>query len=276
LTLARAAATERRLLEPIAEFAERDGYLVYRSDRFPDYYAGNGIEIRDPGGRNLRQWEAIFRREFDSDLFRHRTFSFQRAPELEPLAAEAREAGYKVIFLSYLIATRPLGVGPPPAGLSIERIETEDGWQRLLQFEDRTSPGYDWYEGPESTASLLAKTRHVSEKVGIEWLALVEDGGAIASKLGFFRHGPVYRLQEVATAEEHRRRGLCSYLLRLVLRRALEEDDAEGVVVSADRDYHAIDLYRKLGFEEVGETVELMRFPHAADARGNAARPNSN
>jgi ribosomal protein S18 acetylase RimI-like enzyme len=260
LTLAQAAATERRLLEPIAEITEREGYLVYRSDGFPDYYAGNGIEIREPG-RSLAEWEAVFAREFDTHVSRHRTFTFERAPELEPLASEAFEAGYRVEFLAYLIAKRALPAGEPPAGLAVERIDSDAGWERLLAFEDRVSRAFEWYEGPDSTESLLAKTRYVSEQVGIEWLALVDGAGTIASKLGLFRHGSVYRLQDVATAEEHRRQGLSSYLLRLALRRAVEEDDAQGLVVAADRDYHAIDLYRKLGFEDVGQTVVLMRFP---------------
>ena len=264
MTLAHATATAQRLLEPIAEFREREGYLVYRSDRFPDYYAANGIEIREPAGRRLTEWESIFGEEFDRAVFRHRTFTFDRAPELEPLAAEAAEAGYNVVFLSYLIATSAPAPGSPPKGLAVEQIQSEQDWQRLLRFEDRVSRGYDWYEGPESTASLLAKTRYVSERVGIEWLALVDADGEIASKLGLFRHGPVYRLQEVATAEEQRRRGLSSYLLRLALHRAIEEGGAEGLVVEADRNDHAIDLYRKLGFEEVGETVALMQYPRAA------------
>jgi ribosomal protein S18 acetylase RimI-like enzyme len=261
MSLEHAAATERRLLEPIAEFKQRDGYLVYRSDRFPSFYAANGIDIREVGGGDLEQWEAIFRREFNHPDFRHLTFTFKLTPALELLAAEASAAGYDVTFLRYLVATSALPTGSPPAGLVVETIESDDAWDRLLRFQDLVSRGSDWYEGPESTRSLLAKTRYVSEQVGIEWLALVDDEGTIASKLGLFRHGPVYRLQEVATANEQRRRGLSSYLLRLALFKAIEEGGAEGLVVEADRDYHAIDLYRKLGFEDVGETVSLMRYP---------------
>ncbi|MEA2421212.1 MAG: hypothetical protein QOF55_311 [Thermoleophilaceae bacterium] len=261
MSLDHAVATARRLLEPIARFTDHGDYLVYRSDRFPTYCAANGIEIRATRGLGLDGWEAIFDREFGPGTFEHRTFTFNREPEFEPLASAAATAGYDVTFLSYLIATEARPPGPVPAGFTLEPVESEEAWQRLGRLEDRMSKDDPWYEGPESSERLFAKTRYVSEQVGIEWLTLLDADGALATKLGLFRHGPVYRLQDVGTAPEYRRRGLSSYLLRVALARALHEGGADGLVVEADTEYHAIDLYRKLGFRDVGETAALMLFP---------------
>lgn len=259
LGLEHAIATERRLLEPIAELTDNGDHLVYRSDRFPTFYFANGIEIRAPRDGGLSTWEEVFDSSFDRSVFEHRTFTSKRIPELAPLAGEAKEAGYDVMFLSYLIATRAIPPGPPPDGLVLAAVESEEDWDRLRIWDDLNARGAPWYQGPESSDRLFARVRYVSERIGMEWLTLLDDEGRIASKIGLFRHGRVYRLQDVVTGAAFRRRGLSSYLLRVALERALE--DAEGLVVQADVDYHAIDLYRKLGFEDVGESVEMMLYP---------------
>jgi ribosomal protein S18 acetylase RimI-like enzyme len=256
-----ALATERRLFEPICEFERHDGYRVYRSDRFPSYYGANGIEIESAPPRRLRAWEDAFHEAFDSERFEHVTLTFAPRPELAGLIEEAHVAGYNVSNDVYLIATRRLPSGPPPDGLRLEEIDGEQGWERLGVFEDRLNRGYDWYAGEASSAGLLAKTRYVSERIGIRWIALTTHSGEVRAKLGVFRHGQVCRLQDVATLPEHRRRGLATYLLRSALDDTLDTPGLEGLVVCAERDYHAIDLYRKLGFRELGETVTLMRYP---------------
>ena len=259
LGLEHAVATERRLLEPIAEVGDHGDYLVVRSDRFPTYYAENRIDIRRARDGGLDAWEQVFARHFDAGTFEHKTFTFKRTPALEPIAVEGRERGYRVAFLSYLIATRVQPTGPAPEGFTLARVETEGDWERLRAWDDLVSRDKPWYQGPESSDRLFARLRYVSERIGIEWLTLLDEQGRIASKLGLFRHGPVYRLQDVVTDPSYRRRGLSSHLLRVALQRALT--DADGLVVQADVDYHAIDLYRKLGFEDVGQSVEMMLYP---------------
>ncbi|MEX0972385.1 MAG: GNAT family N-acetyltransferase [Solirubrobacterales bacterium] len=258
--LADALATERRLLEPICELWRSDAGLVFRSRRFPGYYGANGIEIDDPASRRLAAWEETFHDAFDPGHFEHVTLKLVSGPDSRRLVEEARAAGYDVSQDAYLVATEALPAEPsPPDGLRLEVLKGEDGWRRLAAFEDRLSRGYGWYSA-RGVSQLLQKTRFVSARIGIEWLGLSRDDD-LRSKLGVFRAGPVCRLQDVATLHPHRRRGLASHLVRVALDRALGPLGAEGLVVCAERDYHAIDLYRKLGFRELGETVTLMRYP---------------
>jgi ribosomal protein S18 acetylase RimI-like enzyme len=255
-----ALATERRLLEPICVFVEKEEFLVYRSERFPRYYGANGLELRVAKGA-LQDWEDKFRREFDPRRYRHVTLRFHEDPEFAPLVREATSSGYHVSHDAYLVATRLLNEGQPPHNLRLVIIDEEAAWSQLRHFEDRLGREQDWYDGEASSDRLFAKTRYVSEAVGIRWIALVDNVGEIHSKLGLFAHGDVCRLQDVATAPEDRRRGLATYLLRVALRHAFVEWHATGLVVCAARDYHAIDLYRKLGFAELGGVVTLMRYP---------------
>ncbi len=96
-------ATEMRLLEPICEFEEHDGYMVYRSPLFPNFYGGNGIEITDPAEISLAEWEGIFAGHFDGARFLHTTFSIPDESAFAPLADAARAARYNVVeTISYM------------------------------------------------------------------------------------------------------------------------------------------------------------------------------
>ena len=89
------------------------------------------------------------------------------------------------------------------------------------------------------------------------------------AKLGIFMHKSVARLQDVRTARTHRRLGLASYLVSFAIDHALTKLGAKRLALMADIDYYAIDLYRKLGFRDVGEHVTLMKYPVVNPAYGD-------
>jgi GNAT superfamily N-acetyltransferase len=85
--------------------------------------------------------------------------------------------------------------------------------------------------------------------------------------LGIFSVGSgVARFQAVDTHPAHRRQGLASHLILTAGVYALSELGAETLVISADPDYHAIDIYRSLGFVERERQVQLERVPTARRA----------
>gem|GEM_PF-1568757 len=256
-------STEMRLLEPICTFQRLDGYNVYRSDRFPSYYGGNGIQIGDPGAGSLREWEEIFRSHFEPGRFEHTTFTFPLRDRFLPLMEQARSAGYHVETDAYMFADSTDCCHPLPEGVEIRRIETEEDWEDLARFEEATYVDGDWYD-PDYTGPdrLFEKKRFTSEAIGIDWFGLVRPGGReLLARLGIFQHNGICRLQDVETAEEHRRRGLAGALVSFAIEHAITTLGTAGLALSADLDYHAIDLYRNLGFREVGEYVEMMNYP---------------
>jgi ribosomal protein S18 acetylase RimI-like enzyme len=150
-----------------------------------------------------------------------------------------------------------------PDEFTIKRVESEEEWMRMQQLSEEEDPDQPWYD-PSYTGPnrLFEKTRFVSESVGIEWFYIAERGGSeMLAKLGMFIHNGIARLQDVATSRNHRRRGLASYLVSAAIHRALELEGAALLSLAADMDYHAVDLYRKLGFEDVGEYLTLMKYP---------------
>lgn len=83
--------------------------------------------------------------------------------------------------------------------------------------------------------------------------------------LGIFSDGSgVARYQSVETHPAHRRRGLARRLVHEASVYATTELAATTLVIVADPGYHAIDLYRSLGFRDQEKQLQLARPPGAA------------
>lgn len=256
-------STEMRLLEPICEFIEIEGGSLFRSSRFRNYYGGNGITLHDPLGRSLVEWEEVFAGFFDPSLYEHTTFLFPREERFGRLIDEARAAGYHVSFDTYMFVDNTDLCRPIPPELELHRVQSEREWEKLAEFRSASYEGGDWYDpeydGPDR---LFEKTRFTSEQVGIDWFYLAGRGEEeMLASLGLFTHNGICRLQDVETAEAHRRKGLASVLVSAAIDRAINVLGTRGVALCADSDYHAVDLYHKLGFVDVGDAVTLMKYP---------------
>ncbi len=270
-------ATERRLQEPICSFTPGEGYTVYQSERYPRFCGGNGIEIDDPRDRSLADWEELFVRYFQAGQYEHKTFTYPDAPPFARITEEARAGGYHVtsdIFLALDHTRLCRGV---PEGYEVGQVRDEGGYARIMAGLEIAFCGEDWYT-PGAAARLFTKTRHVSDDTGMEWWYLrPRDKEDFAAWLAIFCHQGVGRVEDVATLPSYRRRGLAGALVSFAVRRLLENMGAKVVALDADEDYHAIELYRKLGFAEVGRRVALMKYPvqNPAPPGGSSGTPAS-
>ena len=253
--------TETKLLEPICSIRAHDGYEVFRSDAFPKFYGGNGIAIHSPGNGTLAEWESRFHEHFEPEVFDHFMFTFPDAPEFSGIAEQAREKGYDEVSLivGVVIEDREQLVEVSDR-VEIRRVDDEAHWQALEHFEIESSRDEAWFS--ESVCrQLFAKSRRVSEAIGIEWFCLYERGGdEILAKLGIFKEGDVARLQNVATALHRRREGLASQLVSFATHYAFDTLGASGLAICADDDYHALELYRKLGGRDAMRHMWLMKY----------------
>lgn len=255
-------ATELRLLEPICTFDKRDGYTVYKSDLFPNYMAGNGIEIHDPQNLSLAEWEDLSGQCFDLRPSSHMSFTFPKRPEFAELIERGKAEGYEVEIEAYMSADHTRRLSQTPSEFEIREILTASDWERSRVFHAEATREYDWYESDAESDQLFEKTRFTSEAVGIRWFYVSYPGGSeILAKLGLFEHQGLWRLQDVMTAQPYRRQGLASFLVSFALREAIDRQKGSALALVTDIDYYAIDLYRKLGFVSCGEAVTLMKYP---------------
>ena len=104
----------------------------------------------------------------------------------------------------------------------------------------------------------IAASRALCESGSGRWFGAFEDG-ALRAALGIVADGDgLARYQMVETHPEARRRGLATSLVHLAGTTVLD-DGATTLVILADPGYHAIDVYRSLGFVERETKVELTR-----------------
>ena len=81
--------------------------------------------------------------------------------------------------------------------------------------------------------------------------------------LGLFFEGRVGRFQEVLTDARFRRRGICAALVHQTALHAFSAG-AEQLVMIADADYHALGLYRGLGFRDAEGMITACKAPRDA------------
>jgi GNAT superfamily N-acetyltransferase len=147
---------------------------------------------------------------------------------------------------------------------TFRRVRDDEDWLRATDLstvndEERDSPGQRAYAGLRMRA-----IRRVCEQGHGAWFgAFFED--EMRAGLGIFSVGAgLARFQAVDTHPEHRRQGLASHLVHTAGRYALSELGARTLVIAADPDYHAIDIYRSLGFADRERQMQLERVADAA------------
>lgn len=258
-------ASERRLAHAICSFKDGPGYQWFRSDEFPGFYAGNGI-LSDGTRPDLRieDWVAIFREHFPNPPYRHVTLVFPEGTVAPALLDSARERGFRLFPELLMTASVDVLAGPQPSTATTSMPQLLDltrDREALFDLHLSESISADWFEDAKSFRGLFNKTMALSERVGMEWLAIKQDdaNGALASALGYFDEGPICRLQEVVTAPTARRRGLATCLIRDVATRAARRE-VSMIGLVAEEGEEGYRLYRSLGFDTLACDVTVMHY----------------
>lgn len=131
----------------------------------------------------------------------------------------------------------------------------EVGLELLRGLRREALFAYPWAT-PEVADQLVDAKVGIAERVTVRsFAAFVE--GEVVSYTDLFVDGAIAQVEDVATVPAHRNRGLA----RAVVLRAIDEARAGGAelvfLVASDEDWPK-ELYRKLGFDELGRYVKLM------------------
>ncbi len=258
-------ASDHRLRSALCTFREEQGYCVFRSDKFPEFYAGNGLMIKRPHpDKTLDDWITLFHDSFPRDQYRHVTLTLHADTASPRLLDEAERRGYHVIHeVLMAAASRALAhlADRPEPRASTRVLTGSDDMRSLYELHLSRARGEDWFGEESDFSGLFGKTMAVSEAVDITWLAakLTNSCNPLDSALGFFDHGKLCRLQEVITAPGSRGQGLATMLIREAGRRAvLRRAETVGLIAEVDGDGHR--LYQGLGFREFDREVTLLDY----------------
>jgi ribosomal protein S18 acetylase RimI-like enzyme len=178
----------------------------------------------------------------------HRLLFFRDARLAERLAPELIDSGWRFERHVFMAHRRPAERG---ADTSIVAEVTADV---IRAARERQIRSYPWGTA-ELAQQLLDAKAHIP--VETRFFAVLVDGD-VASYSDLYLNGDIAQVEDVATVPEHRERGYAS----AVVLRAVEEARAAGaelVFLVADADDWPKKLYRRLGFDEIGEYAKLIR-----------------
>jgi GNAT superfamily N-acetyltransferase len=240
-----------------AQIEEHDDHLVIRTASNPAYRWGNFLLFHSPPGqRDAERWVRRFERAFPAAQYLALGID---SPSGELGAAdELSAAGLAANVDTVLTAASLRAPRRVATGVEFRPTEGDDDWRKALELRvltaDTATPAYRQFVERE-----MAAIRNVCEQGHGAWFAAARDGELQAS-LGVFDASPgTARFQSVDTHPEHRRQGLASNLLYAAGEWARTELRATTLVIAADPNYFAIDIYRSLGFTEHDHKVSLSR-----------------
>lgn len=236
-----------------SQIVDRGDHLVVRTDQNPGYYWGNFILARDDLD-NAERWVRVFRQSFPAAA--HLAIGLDTARSAVPLDGY-RAAGLAPEVSTVLVATEPALPQRPRPEADIRTLRTDADWAQVMnpRAEGPIEPAEQSFQDRK-----MAEWRRLAEAGHGAWFGAFVDGDLRAG-LGLFSDGSgVARFQSVDTHPDYRGRGLASWLIYEASRYGRSTLAARELVIVADPEYLAIEIYRVLGFVDTEVQVQL-QFP---------------
>lgn len=240
-----------------SEVAHRDRHVVVRTPANPTYFWGNFVLFADPvGPGEIPERLALFSAVLPGAA--HVAWGIDTVDGTAGAEHELVDAGFHVGRDTVLTATTLRA--PRPVDAQLRPLAGDADWAQALALHTACVDPGDVHVTEEFLAGRVAAARALCELGHATWLGAFA-AGRLLSALGVVSDGGgLARFQAVETHPEARRRGLASALVH----RAGEEALAHGaatLVIVADPEYHAIGIYRALGFAGSETQVQLTRVP---------------
>jgi ribosomal protein S18 acetylase RimI-like enzyme len=240
-----------RRLEGSAVRDEGD-HIIVRTPANPDYYWGNFV-LAGAEPSNHQRWLAVFAREFPDAT--HMAIGLDGIQPAGELLAGYRAAGLAAEVSNVLVTT---GMDAPVPGADCRPLHSDEDWAQVLDVSlncaDRDTEQHRLF-----LRRRVGQRRELCRSNLAVWFGAVVDG-RVRAALGLVSDGNgLARYQDVETHANYRRRGLARSLVATAGRYGLDELGARRLVIVADPGYHAIDLYRSLGFTDADTQVQLTK-----------------
>lgn len=238
-----------------ASVDDRGDHLVVRTPDNPAFYWGNFLLLeRPPAEGQAARWLDVFADAFPEA--RHVAIGIDGTDGSTGDIAAFRDAGLEA-EINVVLSARELR-GGEPADVDVRQLSTDADWQqavdvRVAAYDDNASNHRDFVQRKFAEARDLVAAGH-----GRYFGAFID--GSVRASLGIFTgRNHVARYQNVETHPDYRRRGLARALLIAAATAARTELAADTLVIVAEPDYFAIDLYRAVGFVDSERQVQLQR-----------------
>lgn len=234
------------------EVVDRGEYLVVRTPSNPTYRWGNFLLFSRPPARgDAARWSGLFRAEIGAPPgTKHQVFAWDDPSGATGALEEFLADGFRVETTSVLVREDAKAAPATPPGVDVRPLVTEDDWRDVVELQVRCTPDSESEDDYRTFRQRKMSEYRRMHDAGLGfWYGAFLDGRMVAD-LGVFAEGGLGRYQHVETDPEFRRRGIARALVFEAGRQASRQLDIETLVICADPDYHAIELYRSLGFSE--------------------------
>ncbi len=232
-------------------------HLVVRSPHNPTFWWGNFVLLGDvPQPSAAGAWVDRFRGHFPSAD--HVAIGIDTTAPSPAAVAAFVDLGLDTEVSVVMTAAE---VGRPThwnQDAEYRPLESDDDWAQSVALRIRCDDRYQDEQGYRDFTSAKVRT----------YRQLVRDGhggwfgafvaGRLVCQMGLFTAGAgLARFQSVETDPDYRRLGLAGSLVYEVSRYGLVTLGARTLVMVADPDYFAIDLYRAVGFRASEVQVQI-------------------
>lgn len=243
------------------EIVDRGNYMVVRTPDNPNYYWGNYLIFNQaPGMGDYQNWVEIFNREFsDYDKVDHHIFTW----ESDTASSTCREFINEGFDLEegIMLATDDV-IFPQKYNSDIEvrPVSCDKEWQAVHELHYQLSPPeFLNDEFDDFKTKHLKQYRKMAEAGMGRWFGAWL-GDTLVGDLGLFFEGKIGRYQNVGTHPDFRRQGVCQTLVYETGKIALDVFGVTNLVMEADANYHAAQIYETVGFRPRERSFDLTRF----------------
>jgi ribosomal protein S18 acetylase RimI-like enzyme len=241
-------------------------HLVVRTPTNPGFWWGNYVLFDTPPQRgDASRWAALFTREFPDAT--HLALGVDGTEGDTGDDSELAQLGVTTEVYSVLTAKRLIAPARPDPQTTIRPLAGDEDWAQTVELRFAC----------DDDKKLSAEHRQIIERKLTDYRRLCDAGhgtwfgaftdGRMRCSAGLFSDGGFARFQDVETHPAYRRRGLASALVHHAGHWGLHELGAHTLVIVADPDYHAIRIYRALGFADTERQVQIHRAPTSSAPR---------
>jgi ribosomal protein S18 acetylase RimI-like enzyme len=231
-------------------------HVTVRTPDNPEFWWGNFVLVGPPRTGDVRRWVELFKEEFPGAG--HLAIGVDGVEGEAGDTGELERLGVSVGVNAVMTATR---LQPParPAAAQIRPLLSDGDWAQALRLRHMCDAYATGEEPGEFVVRKVTEERELCLKGHGTWFGAFVDGRLRSAGGLFGENGGLARYQTIETHPGFRRRGLASSLVYEASLWGLEELGAHTLVIVADPGYHAIGIYRTLGFAETERQVQLQR-----------------
>jgi ribosomal protein S18 acetylase RimI-like enzyme len=240
---------------------EHEDHLVVRSPHNPAFYWGNFLLLAQvPAPEAAQGWLDRFAADFPAAA--HVALGFDATSGTAGDLRWFTEQGFDAEASTVMTATEVHEPAHPNRAAQYRALDTGEDWAQSIELTMRC---YADGEAPVAHRAFVTEkartSRGLAEGGHGGWFGAFA-GGRLVAQMGLFAAGPgLARFQSVETDPEFRRQGLAGSLVHHVSQYGLRVLGAQTLVMVADPDYFAIDLYRAVGFTAAETQLQVERAP---------------